>query len=69
MRLRSETRLEQRGVQSARVEKSLLSKAGAWFLTEREASVGSGANPREHEKLDLDERNASAAQNAAVMQI
>ena len=31
--------------QSARVEKSLVSEAGACFLTEREASVGAGVNP------------------------
>ena len=51
---------------STRVEKSLVSGAGAYFLTERESSVGSGANAGGLQKLDLDERNASVAQNAAV---
>ena len=32
-------------IPSARVEKSLVSRAGACFLTERESSVGAGANP------------------------
>ena len=56
--------------QSGRVEKSLVSGAGAtYFLTEREASLVAGANPGGLQKLDLDERNASVAQNAAVTQI
>ena len=54
---------------SGRVEKSLVSGAGAYFLTEREASLGGNANAGGLQKLDLDERNASVAQNAAVTQI
>ena len=49
--------------------KSPVSGAGAYFRTEREASVGAGANPGGLQKLDLDERNASVPQNAAVTQI
>ena len=61
--------MEHRGHQTSRVEKSPVSGAGAYFLTEREASVVAGANPGGLQKLDLDERNASVAQNAAVTQI
>ena len=49
--------------------RSPVSGAGAYFLTEREASLVAGANPGGLQKLDLDERNASVAQNAAVTQI
>ena len=55
--------------QTSRGAKSLVSGAGAYFLTEREASLVVGANPGGLQKLDLDERNASVAQNAAVTQI
>ena len=61
--------MEHPGRQSSRVEKSLVSGAGAYFLAERESSVGAGASPWGLQKLDLDERNASVAQNAAVTQI
>ena len=56
-------------IQITRVEKSLVSGAGAYFLSERESPVGAGANPSDRQKLDLDERNASVPQNAAVTQI
>ncbi len=39
---------------SGRVEKSPVSEAGASCLTEREASVGTGAFRRGCEKLDLE---------------
>ena len=49
--------------------RSPVSGAGAYFLTEREASLVAGANPGKRQKLDLDERNASVARNAAGTQI
>ena len=64
-----EIRGKHRSAPSGRVEKSLVSDAGAYFLTERESSVGVGASPGGLQKLDLDERNASVAQKAAVTQI
>ena len=39
------------------------------FLTERESSLVANANAGGLQKLDLDERNASVAQHAAVTQI
>ena len=56
-------------IPSTRVEKFLVSGAGAYFLAETEPSLVAGANPGGLQKLDLDERNASVAQNAAVTQI
>ena len=50
-------------VPSGRVEKSSFSEAAASFLTQREASIGTGANPLERQKLDLKERNTSVAQD------
>ncbi len=47
----------------------MVSGPGADFLTERESSLVTGANAAGLQKLDLVERNASAAENAAITQI
>ena len=66
---RSETRTAHRSLLSYRVEKSLVSGAGAYFLAERESSLLACSSRSGLQKLDLDERNASVAQNGAVAQI
>ena len=63
-----EARREHRSGPTSRVEKSLFSRGGAYFLTERESSGGAGENPGEvrHRKVDLVEGNAFVPRKGGV---